>query len=189
MLNISKFHFTTSTIRAEQAFHLHYGRAGAALAWVGPDLRWPGMWRITWPDGRTSDIINLARAKDAAEAICERGPPARDRKLFHWKASNSPSRAPPIAPIPLTQPPGSPRRNYRAGGARTAWGAAMTVQHHTITVSNADKAMMLRIERFILGYNGDDLLHDIELAFPSASYRAFYLAYMRAARWLPEGNA
>ena len=49
--------------------------------------------------------------------------------------------------------------------------------------------MMLRIEHFILGYDGDDLLHDIELAFPDASYRAFFLAYRRAARWLPGGNA
>jgi hypothetical protein len=67
------------------------------------------------------------------------------------------------------------------------------VTHHKITISNTDKAAMHEIERFILAYHGDDLLHDIELTFPTASYRAFYLATLRvrnAARWFePEGNA
>jgi hypothetical protein len=62
-----------------------------------------------------------------------------------------------------------------------------------IVVSDADKQMMHRIERFILAYDGDNLLHDIELTFPGASYRAFFLALGRAqnaARWLDaEGNA
>lgn len=64
---------------------------------------------------------------------------------------------------------------------------------HPITVSKTDIAMMHRIERYILAYRGDDLLHDIELCFPSASYRAFFLAYGRAreaARWIePNGHA
>jgi hypothetical protein len=64
---------------------------------------------------------------------------------------------------------------------------------HTIKVSNADKDMMLRIERYILTYGGDNLLHDIELNFPGATYRAFFLAWERAhdpVRWLePEGHA
>lgn len=54
-------------------------------------------------------------------------------------------------------------------------------------VSDADKQMMFAIERFIIGYDGDNLLHDIELTFPGASYRAFFLAYHRAGdplRWL-----
>jgi hypothetical protein len=67
------------------------------------------------------------------------------------------------------------------------------IRRFKISVSNADAAMMRRIERFILAYDGDDLLHDIELTFPSASYRAFFLALGRArdaARWLePEGRA
>jgi hypothetical protein len=54
-----------------------------------------------------------------------------------------------------------------------------------VTVSNADVAMMRRIERFILEYDGDDLLHDIELNFPGASYRAFFLAYGRAKKIEP----
>ena len=64
---------------------------------------------------------------------------------------------------------------------------------YPIIVSDADKRMMYRIERFILSYRGDNLLHDIELNFPGASYRAFFLAFGRAqdaARWLePEGCA
>ena len=47
--------------------------------------------------------------------------------------------------------------------------------------------MMLAIERFIVGYTGDGLLHDIELTFPTASYRAFFLTYCRARdplRWI-----
>jgi hypothetical protein len=47
------------------------------------------MCRISWPDGRLSDIANLSRIKDAAIAICERGPPARNRQLFNWKKDPS----------------------------------------------------------------------------------------------------
>jgi hypothetical protein len=71
----------------------------------------------------------------------------------------------------------------RAQGAEPP---ANRIRHIPIPVSNADKEMMHRIERFILAYGGDDLLHDIELTFPTASYRAFFLAYLRArdpARW------
>jgi hypothetical protein len=70
-----------------------------------------------------------------------------------------------------------------------------TAPHHCIpiTVSNADVRMMRAIERFILAYDGENLLHDIDLNFPGASYRAFFLALGRtqdAARWLePEGCA
>jgi hypothetical protein len=69
----------------------------------------------------------------------------------------------------------------------------MIISHHRIIVSNVDKAMMLRIERFILGYRGNNLLHDVDIVFPGASYRAFFLAIRRsadAARWLEaEGSA
>ena len=64
---------------------------------------------------------------------------------------------------------------------------------YKIIVSNDDAAMMRRVERFILAYDGDNLLHDIDLNFPGVSYRAFFLAIGRAsdaARWLePEGSA
>jgi hypothetical protein len=71
--------------------------------------------------------------------------------------------------------------------------ASTAVRRIPIRVSDADKRMMFAIERFILAYDGDNLLHDIELNFPGASYRAFFLAYGRAqnaVRWLePEGTA
>jgi hypothetical protein len=67
------------------AYALHYGRSTKLLAWVVPDDRWPKMWRIRWPDGRSSDMVNLARAKDAAAVLAQKGPPARDRSMFHWK--------------------------------------------------------------------------------------------------------
>jgi hypothetical protein len=63
---------------------------------------------------------------------------------------------------------------------------------HQITVSADDVRMMRAIERFILAYDGDNLLHDIEINFPGASYRAFFLAYGRAqdaVRWQPKGTA
>ena len=88
--------------RAQIAEALRYGRSRAPLAHVAPDDAWPGMWRIVWPDGRRSDLVNLDRAKDAAQAIAERGPPARDRGLFHWEKDHSktPSGAHPCAQIP-----------------------------------------------------------------------------------------
>ena len=65
--------------------------------------------------------------------------------------------------------------------------------HVKIVVSVADVEMMRRIEHFIVGYDGYDLMRDIELSFPGASYRAFYLAISRVRdglRWLePEGRA
>jgi hypothetical protein len=67
----------------------------------------------------------------------------------------------------------------------------LTIRH--TVVSRRDIEMMHQIERIILGYQGDNLLHDIELTFPGASYRAFFLAWGRTrdpARWLPaEGQA
>jgi hypothetical protein len=64
---------------------LLYGRSTKPLAWVVPYERWPGMWRVHQPDGSTSDMVNLSRAKDAAAAIAERGPLERDRRRFHWR--------------------------------------------------------------------------------------------------------
>ena len=64
---------------------LHYGHSKNPLAEVVPDTRWPNMWRVRWPDGRLSDMGNLSRARDAASAIAERGPPARDQKQLRWQ--------------------------------------------------------------------------------------------------------
>jgi hypothetical protein len=60
-----------------------------------------------------------------------------------------------------------------------------------IVVSRVVVEMMRKIEVFILAYEGDDPLHEIELAFPSASYRAFFPAWGRTRdplRWLDAGS-
>src|SRR5262245_13489175 len=92
----AKFEGPLDTLTAHLSQTLHYGRASAALVLVKPDPRWPGMWRVYSPHGR-SDLLNVSRAKDAAAAIAERGPPARNRRLFNWHTSNSPLEGPPIA--------------------------------------------------------------------------------------------
>jgi hypothetical protein len=68
---------------------LFYG--GQKLAEIVPDKCYPKMYRIAWPRGGLSGMVNLDRAKDAAAAIAERGPPGRNRRFLHWKrlASNS----------------------------------------------------------------------------------------------------
>jgi hypothetical protein len=68
---------------------LHNGRARRPLVLIVPDPVYPGMWRLAWPDGRVSDMANLSRIKDAAIAICERGPPQRNRRCFNWKKDRS----------------------------------------------------------------------------------------------------
>ena len=84
-----------------QVWSLRYGDALTPIALVVPDNRWSGMWRMRWPDGRLSDMASLTRAIDAASAICERGPPRRNARLFHWKKDRRerPANAPPIAPL------------------------------------------------------------------------------------------
>jgi len=72
-----------------QAFALHYRQAHTPLVQAVPDAVYPGMWRLLWPDGQLSDLANLSRIRDAAIAICERGPPQRDRFRLHWKINPS----------------------------------------------------------------------------------------------------
>ena len=83
------------------AFALHYGGAHSALALVMPDDHWPGMWRVHWPDGALSDMVNLTRARDAAAAIAERGPPRRNPLCLRWqiKPVRDGVGSPPIAPL------------------------------------------------------------------------------------------
>ena len=78
---------------------LCYGNARVPLARVVPDATQPLMWQNALTSGNLSDIVNLARAKDAAAAVAERGPPQRNRRLLHWKQepSKTLSGAPPIA--------------------------------------------------------------------------------------------
>jgi hypothetical protein len=44
-------------------------RGGARLV---PDSKFPAlMWRVRWPDGELSDMVNLSRAKDALASFLE----------------------------------------------------------------------------------------------------------------------
>ena len=36
---------------------------------INPDANWPGMWRLKRPDGSVTDMLNRARARDAARSI------------------------------------------------------------------------------------------------------------------------
>ena len=72
-------------------YELFYGQALTPLVCIEPDRVYPDLWRIVWPDGQMSDIVNLARAKDAALVLCERGPPARNPRYLHWRLNRSDS--------------------------------------------------------------------------------------------------
>ena len=43
-------------------------RSGRLLATIVPDPDWDGMWRVRTPNGNVSDMVNLSRAKDAAQS-------------------------------------------------------------------------------------------------------------------------
>lgn len=65
---------------------LHYGKSKKPLAWVKPDERYPTMWRIHWPDGSVSDMVNLTRACDAAMVLCRsKHPKLPHDGLLTWK--------------------------------------------------------------------------------------------------------
>jgi hypothetical protein len=87
----------TPAINTAQVRCLYYGKARTPLARIVPDARYAGMWRIAWPAGGVSDMVNLARAKDASMAIAERGPPARDRLMLHWKGIEERRTASPVS--------------------------------------------------------------------------------------------
>ena len=42
---------------------------GRLLATVEPDAQWAGLFRVRFPNGHTTDIVNLTRAKDAAVSL------------------------------------------------------------------------------------------------------------------------
>ena len=52
-----------------RGYALHaMGRRGHVVS-IEPDEKYPGMWRIRQPDGSLSDMVNKARARDAARSI------------------------------------------------------------------------------------------------------------------------
>jgi hypothetical protein len=46
---------------------------GRLLATVEPDRNWAGMYRVRLPNGHLTDMVNLARAKDAAISLALSG--------------------------------------------------------------------------------------------------------------------
>lgn len=44
------------------------------------DATYPNMWRVRWPDGRLSDMVNLTRAKDAVARFVETEGRRQDRR-------------------------------------------------------------------------------------------------------------
>lgn len=78
---------------------LHYGSSHAPLARVVPDDTWPSMWRIVWPDGERSDMVNLARAKHAAVVLAMRRHKIHDARKLRWMqdCGESPPERPPVA--------------------------------------------------------------------------------------------
>lgn len=56
---------------------------------VVPDDKWPGMWRVQRGE-QLSDMVNLARAKDAALASAHLG----GRNVAKWRYRERPAGAP-----------------------------------------------------------------------------------------------
>jgi hypothetical protein len=45
------------------------GKTGSKRATVKRDANWPNMWRVHLPNGQVTDMVNLTRAKDAAQSL------------------------------------------------------------------------------------------------------------------------
>jgi hypothetical protein len=71
----------------EPVLGLFYGEARTPVAVIVPDPAYRGMFRVLFTDGTRSDMVNRARAKDAAAALAERGPPRRDARALRWRMS------------------------------------------------------------------------------------------------------
>jgi hypothetical protein len=64
----------TVLFRNDQTFPAgkHADQAQPAAARLIPDGKFPAlMWRVRWPDGALSDMVNLTRAKDALASFGE----------------------------------------------------------------------------------------------------------------------
>src|SRR5262245_40337953 len=113
-----------------------YCSGGGPLVEVMPDERYSGMWRIRTRDGRLSDMVNLARAKDAARLVArDENPALHDVAKLHWKKDSGKSRQEgPTARTrsccrrrwrmssPTTPPSGGKLRQWEAIGiGRASW--------------------------------------------------------------------
>jgi hypothetical protein len=55
--------------KADGRLFLYHGNNRNPLLTVEPDSKYTGMYRIRFPEGGLSDMVNLTRAKDAAIAL------------------------------------------------------------------------------------------------------------------------
>jgi hypothetical protein len=67
---------------------LYIGNKSTGIV-IAPDDRYPSMYRVHWPDRPPSDIVNLTRAKDAAELWATQNSPSKDRTLCSWVCSQT----------------------------------------------------------------------------------------------------
>jgi hypothetical protein len=58
---------TEHTWRGDALFH-GGGKTGFSVV---PDQQHPRMWRVRYPDGKLSDLVNRTRARDAASVAYE----------------------------------------------------------------------------------------------------------------------
>jgi hypothetical protein len=148
-----------------QVCALHYGNARSPIVRVVPDLWWPGMYRVTWPDSQQSDMANLSRAKDAAAAICERGPPRLNQRLLHWEIDRRerPAKAPPVhlqrasaTPTSGDAVTGSIRRRNKIAGQFSARTIEMMVSIAFRVLSHFARRVLDRLEMEHAHHGGQD---------------------------------
>jgi|SRR5215467_1838498 len=86
---------------------------------VGPDAAWPNMWRIRMGD-RRSDMVNLARAKDATVSWALRAGFRPDVLGIKWDHGETAPEGSPVRPTAPTLTDPYPDRFRPLGGAEAA---------------------------------------------------------------------
>jgi len=82
-------------------WRLYHGNIGPLIE-VVPDEHWPGMWRIRTRDGRLSDMVNLARARDAGRMVARtENPTFGNMAHYRWSKVEASHVGPQTRPIEL----------------------------------------------------------------------------------------
>jgi hypothetical protein len=80
------------------------------VASVVLDAKWPRLWRVRLPDGHTTDMVNLSRARDAARSLALKSVGAgAGRSLAH-----SSKRGGRYTALSCAPPPPAHRTHWRA---------------------------------------------------------------------------
>jgi hypothetical protein len=94
-------------VKTDCGYSLCVGRSRRAVVRIVADDRYPTMWRVVRPDGTVTDMVNLARAQDAAldhaDKILSQPVARRARSAFFKRAATLP--APDFADAPAGIPP------------------------------------------------------------------------------------